>query len=344
MNADSNKPLVIDIHSHFVPPQWEDLSGRFGGTWPWLKHTEPGRAMIMNGDKPFRPIEANCWDVEVKCADMERMGVDIQVISATPIMFAYDKPVEQASYVARLYNDMALEMCARSRGRLKALCQVPLQDIDAACAEVTRAVKDGHVGVQIGNHVGPKDLDEEGLLTFLSHCASENAAILVHPWDMLGMDRMKKYMMPWLVAMPAETQLSILKLILSGAFERLPRNLKICFAHGGGSFAFMLGRVNNAWANRDIIREDCPNPPHTYTDRFFVDSAVFEEGPLRLLVDVMGEDQVMLGSDYPYPLGEQQIGALVKGASVLSPEGKKKILGTTAEWFLGLTEKRPVKA
>src|SRR5690606_39225964 len=115
---------------------------------------------------------------------------------------------------------------------------------------------------------------------------------------------------PWLVAMPAETQLGILSLILSGAFERIPESLKICFAHGGGSFAFMLGRVDNAWKHRDIVRKDCPRPPSEYVKRFYVDSAVFDPRSLRLLAEVMGTDRIMLGSDSPSPRAEQSIGNL----------------------------------
>jgi aminocarboxymuconate-semialdehyde decarboxylase len=150
--------------------------------------------------------------------------------------------------------------------------------------------------------------------------------------------RMKKWMLPWLVAMPAETQLSILSLILSGAFERLPRSLRLCFAHGGGSFAFLLGRVDNAWRERDIVRENCPNLPSSYVDRFFVDSAVFDAGALKMLVDLMGEEHVLLGSDYPYPLGEKQVGNLIETHSGLSSQAKQRILGGNAHAFFGLSE------
>jgi aminocarboxymuconate-semialdehyde decarboxylase len=104
------------------------------------------------------------------------------------------------------------------------------------------------VGVQIGNHVGERDLDDEGLVQFLTHCANGDIPVLVHPWDMMGAGRMKQWMLPWLVAMPAETQLGMLSLILSGALERIPESLRICFAHGGGSFAWLLGRADNACA------------------------------------------------------------------------------------------------
>ena len=327
---------VIDIHSHFYPDNIPDLSARFDGEWPGFRYTEPGKGMITLGSKDYRPVYEACWNPALRLEEMDRDGIDIQVMCATPLLFAYGKPAGQALECARLFNDLALDLCRHAPDRLKALCQVPLQDIDASCKEVSRAVQAGHVGVQIGNHVGPRNLDDEGLITFLEHCAAEDVPVLVHPWDMMAPDRMPKYMLQWLVAMPAETQLSILSLILSGAFERLPDTLRICFAHGGGSFAFLLGRVENAWHNRDIVREDCPHPPSHYTNRFCTDSAVFDENALALLVNVMGEERVMLGSDYPFPLGEQNIGALIKNSNAFSMETKSRLSGGNAVKFFNL--------
>jgi aminocarboxymuconate-semialdehyde decarboxylase len=327
---------VIDIHNHFFPRTWPDLAARYGTpNWPWIKHTEAGKADIMVGDRFFRHIYAACWDPEVRLQEMERDGVDIQVISATPVLFGYERPIEHALDCARLFNDAALELCAQGRGRLKSLCQVPLQDVDAACEELSRCMRAGHLGVQIGNHVGEKNLDDAGIVTFLRHCADEGAAVLVHPWDMLGQSRMTKYMMPWTVGMPAETQLGIVALILSGAFDKLPQKLRICFAHGGGSFAFLLGRLDNAWQHHPVAHGDCEFPPSHYLHRFYVDSAVFDQKALQFLVDTMGEERVMLGSDYPFPLGEQNVGSLVRG-SRLSANAKAQILGENARKFLGL--------
>lgn len=328
---------VIDIHSHFFPETWPDLAQRFGTPdWPWLRHTGPGKAMVMVGDREFRPVTSACWDAEQRLEDMDRDGIDLQILCATPVLFAYMRPARHAAEAAQIFNDLALDLCARGKGRLKALAQVALQDIDLACKELTRAMKSGHVGVQIGNHVGDRNIDDAGIITFLHHCADEGAGVLVHPWDMMAPERMPGYMLPWLVAMPAETQLSILALILSGGFERLPRSLNLCFAHGGGSFAFLLGRADNAWANRDIVRRDCPHPPSHYTDRFFVDSAVFDKGALSLLIDVMGEDRVMLGSDYPFPLGETQVGGLIRSCETFTPQRRKNLLGGNAERFFAL--------
>ena len=216
---------TIDIHAHFFPESWPDFSARFGTPdWPWLKHLGGGEGMVMLGNREFRRIKQACWDPAVRLEELDRQGVDLQVISATPVLFSYHRPAEQALEVARIFNDAALDMCSHGNGRLKSLCQVPLQDIDASCAELTRCMKAGHLGVQIGNHVGPKNLDDPGIVTFLHHCADEGAAVLVHPWDMMAPERMPNYMMPWTVGMPAETQLAVAALILSGAFDRLPNS------------------------------------------------------------------------------------------------------------------------
>jgi aminocarboxymuconate-semialdehyde decarboxylase len=327
---------VIDIHNHFFPRTWPDLAARYGTpNWPWIKHTEPGKAEIMVGDRFFRQVYSACWDPEVRLNEMDRDGVEMQVLSATPVLFAYERPVEHALDCARLFNDAALELCAQGKGRLKSLCQVPLQDIDASCQEVTRCMRAGHLGVQIGNHVGEKNLDDPGIVTFLHHCADQGAAVLVHPWDMLGSQRMPKYMMAWTVGMPAETQLGIVAMILGGAFDKLPKTLRICFAHGGGGFTFLLGRLENAWQHHPVAHGVCELPPSQYVNRFYVDSAVFDERALQFLVGTMGAERVMLGSDYPFPLGEHRVGTLIR-SSALTAEAKELLLGGNAADFLGL--------
>ena len=331
---------VIDIHSHFFPKQWPSLAERFGGDdWPWLRHSsdDSGSAMLMQGSKEFRPIYSACWDGNKRLEEMDRDGVQKQIISATPILFGYERPVEQALYCAQLFNDAAREICQINPQRLFSLAQVPLQDLDASCKEASRAKATGHVGIQIGNHVGLKNMDDDTVLAFLEYCANEDIAIFVHPWDMMASERTKDYMMGWTVGMPAETQLSIVSMILGGGFDRVSSKLKICFAHGGGSFAFLLGRLENAWHHRDIARGKSKYPPSHYLDRFYLDTAVFDHDSLELLVKKMTTDHLMFGTDYPFPLGEQKMGQLIKTAPTLSNEDKQKLLASNAESFFNLT-------
>lgn len=328
---------TIDIHTHYVPSAWPDLSTQVGpGVWPSLRVDSEREAMIMLGQAEFRRVEADCWDAEARLADMDADGVDIQVVSPTPVFFSYDKTGDEAVKVARIFNDLALEICAPAADRLLPFAQVPLQDTDAACAEVDRAIAAGHRGVEIGNHVGDRDLDDAGVVTFLQHCAAQGVPVLVHPWDMPESPRLDRWMARWLTGMPAETHLSIIAMILGGVFDRVPESLRIAFAHGGGSFAFWLGRLENGWHRRPDLIATSERPPSSYLDRFSVDSVVFDEAPLRLLVDTLGAEHVMVGSDYPYPLGERPAGSVVDRAGFLTEGQKAAIRHGNARRFLAI--------
>lgn len=330
----------IDIHSHFFPknaPNFAEKFGEHSGPWTTLDDHGDGTGMMKLGGKPFRPVHSALWDTKARIAEIDQSNVSLQIVCATPVMFAYGAPADQAAYVASAYNDLALEFCDGSNGRIKALAQVPLQDTELACKELTRAMRAGCIGVQIGNHVGDREMDDEGIVRFLGHCAHEGAPVLVHPWDMLGGDRLKRWMSAWTVAMPAETQFGIMSMILGGAFDKLPRDLKICFAHGGGSFAFLLGRLENAWHRRDIVRGESKHPPSHYLDRFSVDSAVFDHRALRLLIDTMSADNIMVGSDAPFPLGEEKIGALVRTSLDHDSVARAKLLQRNAEHFFSVS-------
>lgn len=322
----------VDVHSHYVPKSWPDL----GRGRPHLRVDSERDAVIMVGSREFRRIGADCWDARLRLADMDEDGVELQVVSPTPVFFSYDAPAGEGERICRIFNDLALEICDPGRGRLIPFCQVPLQDTDGACRELERAVASGHVGVEIGNHVGERDLDDAGIVTFLQHAASLGVPVFVHPWDMPSSPRLDRWMARWLAGMPAETHLSILAMILGGVFDRVPESLRICFAHGGGSFAFWLGRLGNAWEQRNDVVGTSQRPPAAYTSRFMVDSVVFDPAALRMLVETLGPTQVVVGSDYPYPLGERPAGQVVRSAEFLDEDSRSLILEGNARRFLGL--------
>lgn len=327
---------TIDVHTHFVPHAWPDLAAEVGpGVWPTLRVDSEREAMIMLGSSEFRRIDDRCWNAEARLADMDADGVELQVVSPTPLFFSYTAAADEGAKVARIFNDLALELCEQAPDRLVPFAQVPLQSTDAACAEASRAIASGHSGVEIGNHVGDRDLDDEGVVTFLQHCAAEGIPVFVHPWDMANSPRLDRWMARWLAGMPAETHLSIISMILGGVFDRVPASLRIAFAHGGGSFAFWLGRFENAWHQRRDLIGVSERPPSDYLDRFSVDSVVFDPPALRLLVDTLGAEQVMVGSDYPYPLGERPVGSVVDRAEFLSPAQCEAIRRGNALRFLG---------
>ena len=323
---------AVDVHSHYVPRGWPQLPGADPA---WLRIDSERDAMVMVGSREFRRIRSDCWDPAVRVADMDADGVAQQVVSPTPVFFSYQHSAADATKIARIFNDLALEICAGAPQRLVPFCQVPLQDADAACAELDRCLAAGHAGVEIGNHVGDRDLDDEGVVTFLQHCAASDVPVFVHPWDMPDTPRTRRWMAQWLTGMPAETHLSILAMVLGGVFDQVDERLRICFAHGGGSFAFWLGRVENAWHGRRDVVGTSARPPREYVGRFSVDSAVFDAAALRLLVDTLGVDHVLLGSDYPYPLGEAEAGTLIRTSPYLTDDERAKLLAENAAAFLG---------
>lgn len=337
MNAD----VVVDVHTHVFPEITREQSRVLAdedGPWLRVRRTTDGSpaGMMMSGDTEYRPVAEPLWDPRVRLTEMDRLGVDVQIVSSTPLMFGYAADPKRATAWSELVNEQIAEFCSHDRSRLVPLCQVPLQDGERACEQLSAAMAAGHAGVHIGNHLGDRGLDDGPIREFLAHCAHEGAAVFVHPWDMLAVERMPRYMMAWLVGMPAETHLSILELMLSGAFEKLPTDLRLCFAHGGGGFPHLLGRAENAWRQRDIVRVDSPRPPSAYLDRFHLDSAVFDPRALRTLVDVMGDQRIMLGSDFPFPLGEIQPGDLIRETPGLTDEARADLLGGNALRFFGI--------
>lgn len=330
--------FVVDVHTHIVPRGWPDLHQETGdcGPWPSLRVDGEKEAMIMLGEKEFRPIKDSSWSAEVRLEVMDEQHVDMQVLSPTPLFFSYSANGRAASQVAKIFNDLTLDIADQGKGRLIPFCQVPLQETSAAIKELERCVKNGHRGVEIGNHVGDRDLDDEGIVEFLGYCADNNIPVFVHPWDMPESPRLNRWMARWLTGMPAETHLSILSMILGRVFDRLPNSLKICFAHGGGSFPYWLGRVDNAWHRRPDLIAKSDFPPSHYTNRFSVDSVVFNDPALQLLCRTMGTDQIMLGSDFPYPLGEDPVGNVIYNSSFLTEEEQNKILGLNAFRFLNM--------
>ena len=331
---------VTDIHTHYVPHGWPALPG--STPRPSLRVDGPSTATIMLGERAFRTVTGAAWNADVRLAHMDTHGVDRQVLSPTPVFFCYDQESDAAARTAEIFNDLALEIAARAPGRLLPFCQVPLQDADAACRELDRAAASGHVGVEIGNHVGDRDLDDAGVVTVLQHAAALGLPVFVHPWDMPASPRTSRWMAQWLTGMPAETHLSLLAMVLGGVFDRVGPELRICFAHGGGSFPFWVGRMDNAWRERHDVVGTSALPPSGYLDRFSVDSVVFDERALRLLVDTVGAERVLLGTDYPYPLGEQVPGSLIRSASFLTEPQRELLLGGNAGTFLGRPSVRPV--
>ena len=301
-----------------------------------LEHHKPCCAKMLIGDQFFREIESDCWDPVVRMADGDRCGVRVQVLSTVPVMFSYGAKPEHTHDLSQLLNDHIAGVVADHPDRFIGLGTVPMQDPDLAITELERCVNElGMPGLQIGSNVNGEGLDSPGVFAVLEAAADLGAAIFVHPWEMLGRDRLNDYWMPWLVGMPAETAAAMCAVMMGGVLDRLP-SLRIAFAHGGGATPFTIGRIEHGHAVRpDLCAHRSTTSPRALLRRCYVDSLVHDAGALRLLMETIGTDRVALGSDYPFPLGEHHPGALIESCE-FDPEVAARLLHGTALEFLGL--------
>jgi aminocarboxymuconate-semialdehyde decarboxylase len=333
--------LKIDLHTHILPERWPDLREKYGvGDWVRLEHCAPCRAKMYKGDKFFREVESNTWDPKVRLADCDRCGVSAQVLSTVPVMFSYWADAGHALDLSRFLNEHIAGIVREHPARFAGLGTIPMQAPGLAVRELERCVKElGLAGVQIGSHVerpGQSDwnLSEPALFEVFAAAEALGAAVFVHPWDMMGKEDIAQYWLPWLVGMPAETSRAICSVIFGGVLERLPR-LRIAFAHGGGSFPGTIGRIEHGFRVRpDLCAVDNQINPREYLGRFYVDSLVHDPVALRLLLEVIGEERIALGSDYPFPLGEACPGNLIESMG-LGERTTARLLGGTAVEFLG---------
>jgi aminocarboxymuconate-semialdehyde decarboxylase len=308
----------IDIHTHIIPERLPRWSEKFGyGGFIHLEHHKPCCAKMMMDDKLFREIQDNCWDAEVRMKECDHHEVAVQVLSTIPVMFSYWAKGNDGLEVSRFLNDHIAEITVRYPERFVGLGTVPLQSPDLAIEELHRCMEElGMAGVQIGSNVNQKNLNEPEFFPFFEAAEQLGAAIFVHPWEMMGRDQMTKYWLPWLVGMPAETSRAICSMIFGGIFEKFPR-LRVAFAHGGGSFPSTIGRIEHGFNERpDLVAIDNPVNPRNYLGKFWLDSLVHDEKMVRYIIDVVGNDKVCLGTDYPFPLGELEPGKLIQSMSL----------------------------
>lgn len=331
------KPLVVDIHTHILPKNIPSFAKQFGyGGFIKLDHNCKGCARMLKDDVFFREVQENCWDPEVRLNESKQFGVDIQVLSTVPVMFSYWAKSEDALVVSKFLNDHLAEIVERYPKKFEGLGTLPMQDPDLAILELQRCKKIGLKGVQIGSHVNEWNLDTPELFPIFQECERLNMAVFIHPWDMMGANTMSKYWLPWLVGMPAESSRAICSMIFGGVFERLPL-LRVAVAHGGGSFTSTIGRIEHGFNVRpDLCAIDNQFSPSSYLGKFWIDSLVHDQNMLNHIINMVGDDKVLMGSDYPFPLGELTPGELIKSMD-WSANKKGKVLGSNAlKWLNGV--------
>jgi aminocarboxymuconate-semialdehyde decarboxylase len=327
--------LKIDTHTHILPrhmPRWTEKFG-YGNFIHLEDGSRPGFARMMQGDKFFREIASNCWDEKERMAEYATHKTQVQVVCTIPVMFSYDARAEDALTLGQFLNDHLAQLVAEHPQHYVALATVPMQDPDLAIRELERARDTGHKGVQIGSNINGLNLSEPRFFPFFEACERLGMAVMIHPWEMMGRQEMEKYWLPWLVGMPAETSRAACSLIFGGVLERLP-NLRVMFSHAGGSFLTTLGRVEHGFNCRpDLVAIDNPVNPREYLGKFWIDSITHDADLLEYVLKLQGSRRICLGSDYPFPLGDLEIGAYIEDMNLPEETVADIFHGAALEWL-----------
>jgi aminocarboxymuconate-semialdehyde decarboxylase len=334
--------MKIDIHAHILPRTWPDLKERYGyGGFIRLEHDGCGCTKMMRDSTFFREVDPNLWDGPTRIEECDHHHVDVQVLSTVPVMFSYWAKPEHTLDLSRILNDDMAQVIAANPKRFIGLGTIPMNAPELAAKELERCVdKLGFAGVEIATHINGVNLDDPSFEPVWAAAEEKDAAIFVHPWDMMGMDQLPSYWLPWLVSMPAETSRAICSLMMGGVLEKFPK-LRFAFAHGGGSFPGTIGRIRHGFNMRpDLCQVHTKTNPADMLDRIYIDALVHDRDALEFIVDLMGAERIALGTDYPFPLGELEPGKLIETTNSLTPEQKERMLSGTALEWMGVERER----
>jgi aminocarboxymuconate-semialdehyde decarboxylase len=327
--------LKIDMHSHIMPknlPKWTDKFGY--GDFIYLDFHKQDYARMMKGNQFFREIYINCWDPEVRIKEYEKFQTQVQVVCTIPVLFSYWAKPKDGLEVARFLNDDIAALQAKYPKNYIALGTLPMQDTEYAVQELERCKKELNLpGIQIGSNINDINLSDERFFPIYEAAERLGMAIMIHPWNMMGFGSMEKYWLPWLVGMPAETSRAICSLIFSGVLEKYPK-LRFCFSHASGSFLATIGRIEHGFNCRpDLVAIDNPVNPRDYLGKFWVDSITHDEKMMNYVLDLQGSEKVCLGTDYPFPLGDLEIGKFITEMGLSEKVVEDIFCNSTLDWL-----------
>ncbi len=328
--------MVIDIHTHIFCPSVETLLSEHGGA-PLTayrrdmsidsRHTDAEQATLLQA--PFNIVER-------RLDDMKRMGIDLQVISPAPGQFHY-RTGALVDQISRMQNDHVAARVAAAPHAFVGVGTLPMPDIAAAIREASRAVEQlGLRGFQIDTLVNEIELSDRSLDPLWTHLVRLDVPIIIHPLGFSHGERLGPFFMVNTVGQPLEEHIAFQHLVFGGVIDRHPE-LKVLICHGGGYAPFYIGRLDHAWAHRPELKRLIAEPPSAYLKRFYFDSCVFRTDLIALLVTLAGPERILMGSDYPFDMGDPDPVATLNGCSTLSPAMRQMITGDNAKKLFKIT-------
>jgi aminocarboxymuconate-semialdehyde decarboxylase len=329
---------IVDVHWHHVPKAFADAI--VAGKVPIAGQVGTGKDGIplIKLDNGFKqPLPESLTDPATIVADLDAAGVDVAAASIAPPLSHLDAEPELALNVSRAINDAYAELAEQHRDRIVPLANLPLQDMDLALGELKRVVDDyGFRGVQVGSNIDGKNLGDESLFPFWEAARERDLFVFSHGLSPLGPERMSEHELKNFVGLPIDTAVSVGSMVFGGVYERLP-GLKVCYSHGGGTFPCLVGRWDHGYVERLSKQADVTiKLPSEYLKDIYADSLTHDPAGVRYLVERLGPNQVVLGSDRPFDMGEPDPVGKVKEA-VDDPAVVEAILGGTASRLLNLS-------
>lgn len=319
---------VIDFHAHInIGPARKRMSeGRSAPSKP----PKPGSSGLSDASKAPILVE-----IDARLASMDQMGVDAAVLTPSPPRGFFKADEETGLAVARITNDEVAKIARDHKDRIVATGNVPLQHVAASVAELERMMALGHKGVRIGTNVGGLELGDRRFDPFWAKAEALGAVVFLHPQGFTQPQRLEPYYMENAVGNPLETTLALSQMIFGGVFERFP-DLKLVAAHGGGYFPFYVGRFEQAWRTRPECRINLARAPGEVLKQIWLDTVLFRPDQVAFIVNLVGADKVVMGSDSPFDMGDTDPVGLIRKTPGLDTASQSAILGGNAEKLLGL--------
>lgn len=331
---------VVDVHCHVFTKAARELIEKHYSHDEIAAHDPyelyAGSGTIATNCELLPRIRPKMTDPAQRLADMDRMGVDIQVLATFVSQFHYWTDADLGQQLARVQNDWLAELVATNPERFAAIGTVPMQDSQRAVAELDYLVNElGFKGVQISSNVAGLDLDDPRFLPFFARAEELGVVVLIHPNGFTDMSRFTDYFLVNVMGNPMDSTLALTRMVYAGVLEKLPR-LKLCVVHGGGFVPILHARIDHAWERRPECRANVPKPPSSYLKQVYFDTMVFSPEVLGGLVGFAGADHVLLGSDYPFDMGEDDPCGLIDRVGSLTPDEISAIRGRNAVALFGL--------
>lgn len=323
--------MIIDVHAHCIPQPFRSWLADHGDEHlARLVDTPRGTAVELDSRVTTAPLRDDLTDFDLRLARLDEMGIDRQILAGWIDLTAYELPSNVGIAYSRVQNETLAAEAARSPDRFSAIGTVPLQDPAAAVRELEHAMTTlGMVGVEIATTVDGLFLDQAGLDDFWAAALDLGAFILLHPMRPLEGVDLDRYFMSNMIGRPAESTIALAGIIFSGVLER-HAGLKLCVVHGGGFAPFQIGRMNSGYEQKPgITANHITKPPSEYLREIYVDTVVHDHGALRFVVDQVGPDRVLMGTDYPFEMGSGDPVGFIR-SSGLERSTQDSILGDTA--------------